>query len=190
MIPFSRRSVLTLTLTAALTLFAGPQSVLAENLAERKEIDANADAALAMLFENNKQARPLSEKANAILIFPKITEAGIVGIGGMRGKGVLREDGESKFYYRTTSLTLGVNVGFETHGYVVMFMTPQAADKFASADTFKFGGAGEVTIIKDGVSDEIDSLTLKNDAAAFIFDEKGVRLDLTLDGTKINKMDI
>lgn len=187
---FTRRAMLTTSATAAMALFAGTGILKAEDLAQRAEIDAAADAALAKLLAENKHAKALADKASAFLIFPKITEVGIAGVGGKRGKGVLRQAGNSLAYYRTTSVNFGAEIGFETHGYVVMFMTQPAAQRFASKSRFEFGATEELTVFKAGETLDANTENLKTEVVAFVFNEKGAMLNLTLEGTNINRMDI
>lgn len=189
MTPFSRRAFMSLAATSSLALLAGVGMASAENLEKRAKIDAKADASLEKLLAGNKHARALAEKASAMLIFPSITEAGIVGVGAKRGKGVLRQGDKSLAYYRTTSVSFGLELGFETHGYVVMFMTHDSAQKFASHASLNLGAQAEITVYR-GVAAEVTTQSMKSEVVAFIFDEKGLILDLTLEGTKINQMHI
>jgi len=186
---FSRRAFITMATVSTLALFAGTNPASAENLAKRAKIDAKADAALEKLLSGNNHARALAEKASALLIFPSITEAGIVGIGAKRGKGVLRQGDKSLGYYRTTSVSFGAEVGFETHGYVVMFMTHDAAQKFATHAELDLGAQAEIAVYR-GVAAEATAQSLNSEIVAFIFNEKGAILDLTLEGTNINLMHI
>lgn len=186
----SRRSFLAISAVSAAALFAGSGFAFAEDLAKRAEIDAEADTALAKLLSENTHAAELAKKASAFLIFPKVTEVGVVGIGAERGSGVLRQNDESLAYYHTTSANFGLELGFATHGYVVMFMTQPAAQKFASSQKFQFGGEGQITVFKAGATAEANTTNLKTEVVAFVFDEKGAIINLTLEGTTITRWDI
>jgi len=190
MFNFTRRDVLRNTACASLALVAGANASFAKDMEKRAKIDADADAAFASLISDNDAARALSEKASAFLIFPKITEIGIAGIGAERGTGVLRQNGESLAYYHTTSASFGIELGFATHGYVVMFMTREAAQDFASKRTYEFGGEGQITVFKAGATADANTTNLKTEVVAFVFDEKGAMINLTLEGTAITLADI
>lgn len=71
-----------------------------------------------------------------------------------------------------------------------MFMTREAAQDFASKRTFKFGGEAEVTVFNAGATADANTMNLKTEIVAFVFDEKGAMLNLTLEGTAITQMDI
>lgn len=186
---FSRRTFIATAATSTLALVAGAGIASAENLEKRRKIDAAADESLQKLLAGNKHAKALAEKATAFLIFPRISEAGIVGIGGKRGKGVLRQGDKSLAYYRTTSVSFGAELGFEQHGYIIMFMTHDSAQKFASSSHVDVGAQADITVYR-GVAAEATTQSMKSEVVAFIFNEKGAILDLTLEGTVINQMKI
>ncbi|MEO9777434.1 MAG: YSC84-related protein [Sedimentitalea sp.] len=186
----NRRKFLKFGIVASFALYAGAQGVAAENLAERAEIDMASDKVLQALLDSNTEAKTLSSTALAMLIFPKVTETGLAGIGGKRGKGVLREDGKSIAYYRTTSLSFGAQMGFETHGYVAMFMTQAALEDFTAKDDYEVTAQSEITVMDESSSAQTNITASNSSIVVFVFDEKGARLDLTVDGTKINRMDI
>lgn len=189
MTSFSRRVFMATATTSALALFAGTGVANATNDKKRAKIDAQADAALEKLVAGNSQAKAFAEKATALLIFPRIGEAGIAGVGAKRGRGVLRQADKSLAYYRTTSVSFGLELGFETHGYVIMFMSHEAAQNFATYEELNLGAQAEITIIR-GAAAEVTTTSLKSDVVAFIFDEKGAIMNLTLEGTVINRMNI
>ena len=70
------------------------------------EISADAQAALASLYKNVAGA-----KAHAILVFPKVTKAGL-GIGGQHGDGALIKGGKAVAYYSTSGASIVVVVYF------------------------------------------------------------------------------
>ncbi|MDU9004557.1 lipid-binding SYLF domain-containing protein [Sedimentitalea todarodis] len=186
----SRRRFLEFGVTVGLTACLGAHGAMAENLAERAEIDKASDTVLQVLLASNAEAKTLSESALAMLIFPKVTETGLAGIGGKRGKGVLRENGKSIGYYRTTSLTFGAQMGFETHGYVAMFMKQIAIRDFTAKDDYEVTAESEITVMDESSSARTSLSGTNPGIVVFVFDEKGARLDLTVNGTKINRMDI
>ena len=66
------------------------------------KIDNDVDFALDKLLKSSPTATELSEKAKAILVFPKILKAGL-GIGGHFGEGALRKEGKTIAYYNTAA---------------------------------------------------------------------------------------
>lgn len=87
--PENRRRFLEIGAAAFCALQVSTRGVLAENLGERAETDMASDKVLQALLDSNAEAKTLLSTALAMLIFPKVTETGLAGIGGKRVKGVL-----------------------------------------------------------------------------------------------------
>ena len=70
-------------LLASLTFFFG-----FAHAESRVELDRSARSVLNQLIASNANAKKLSEKAIATLVFPVVTKAGLI-VGGQYGDGVL-----------------------------------------------------------------------------------------------------
>ena len=81
---------------AALIVIGGPSAIAAD---DKAEIARDSQAALTSLYANVPAAKALGAKATAILVFPKITKAGL-GIGGQHGDGALMKGGSPVAYYK------------------------------------------------------------------------------------------
>ena len=79
-------------------LVVGAPSAIAQ---DKAEINKDSQAALASLYASVPAAKALGAKATAILVFPKITKAGL-GIGGQHGDGALIKGGTPVGYYSTS----------------------------------------------------------------------------------------
>ena len=181
-----RRFTSTLAAIVATIWFAA--SATSAYAADDAEVDALANVAISKLYEENAAAKELSEDAVAQLIFPKITKAGL-GVGGEVGKGVLRIGDAKDGYYRTLSVSIGAQAGFQTYGYVIMFMTQEALDEFKSKKGFELGVDGSVAVIDTGATVEIDTTSIEEDTIAFVFDESGLMASATIEGSKITRLD-
>lgn len=163
-------------------------TVMPVSAADNAEVDALANASLEKLYQENAAAKELASSAVAKLIFPKITKAGL-GVGGEVGKGVLRVGDLKDGYYRTVSLSIGAQAGFQTYGYVILFMTQDALDNFKSKKGFELGVDGSVAVIETGASVEVDTTNIKADTIGFVFDEAGLMANATIEGSKITRLD-
>jgi lipid-binding SYLF domain-containing protein len=181
---FSRRTLLA---GAAALALAGPAA--AKDPARRKAIDAAATPALKQLLAENRFAAALAKKAHAHLIFPKITKVGLI-IGGGAGDGVLRIRGKSVAYYEHGGVSIGLQAGVQTYGYVLMFQSKEALTKFQAKSGFALGADASVLVVDAGGSGVADTTNQKVDIVAFIFDEAGVMLKLSVAGTTYTKLDI
>lgn len=155
--------------------------------ASKKKIDKRVVEAIAEFKDKVSGAEELLNKAAGFLIFPKVTKAGI-GIGGERGEGALIIGGNTVDYYRTTSASVGLQLGFQTRKQFMFFMTDDALDGFRNSSGWEVGVDGSVALIEIGAGGAIDTNTIDQPVIGFILSNKGLMYNLTLEGTKIKKI--
>ena len=158
------------------------------NAASAAAIDADADAALMKLYEHKPVAKMLSEKAAAVLIFPNIVKAGFI-VGGQYGQGCLRKKGKTVGYYSSAAGSYGLQAGAQSFGYVMFLMTDSAVKYLNKSDGWEIGVGPSIVVVDEGIAKNLTSTTLKSDVYAFIFDQKGLMYNLTLEGSKFSKLD-
>ncbi len=154
------------------------------------EIDAGVDETLDRFFYRIGGARELARKSVGILVFPSIVKAGF-GFGGEYGEGALRLRGErgSVAYYNTISASFGFQLGVQERSVIIMFMTPEALDQFRRTAGWRVGVDGSVAIVTVGIGGSVDSNKITSPVVGFILDPKGLMYNLTLEGTKISRID-
>lgn len=76
----------------------------------RADLDRSARSVLNQLLASNANAKKLSEKAIASLVFPVVTKAGFI-VGGQYGDGVLFREGRPVAYYNTAGGSYGLQAG-------------------------------------------------------------------------------
>lgn len=155
------------------------------NAATAEDLNKDAAQALNSLYRTNPVAESLSKKAKAILVFPKIIKAGLV-FGGSYGEGVLTKGSQFSGYYNSVSASWGWQAGAESYGYVVFLMTNEAVEYLDTSKGWEIGVGPTVVVVDEGVGKNISSLTLKDDAYAFIFDQQGLMASVSIEGTKIS----
>jgi lipid-binding SYLF domain-containing protein len=170
-------------LTALLVLAAPP--AVAEDTAA--EISKNSNAALQSLYAQLAGAKALGDKATAILVFPRITKAGL-GIGGQSGEGALIRGGKTVGYYRTSGASIGLQAGAQTYGYAMFFMNEKALQALDKADGFEVGVGPSVVVMDEGMAKNATTITMKDDIYAFVFGQKGLMAGLGIQGNKISKI--
>jgi lipid-binding SYLF domain-containing protein len=156
--------------------------------ADAREIDVSANVALEQFQKEVKGANQFLEKANGYLIFPKVVKAGL-GIGGEYGEGVLRIGGKTVAYYSTAAASIGLQLGVQKKSVIIVFLTKEALSKFSRSDGWEVGVDGSVALIKVGAGGSIDTTNLKDPIVAFVFGQKGLMYNLTLEGSKFTKLD-
>jgi lipid-binding SYLF domain-containing protein len=169
---------------AIIALFASTVSLAASKV----EIDASVSTALKKWHAINPNHRELASKAAGMLVFPRVTKGG-VGIAGEYGEGVLRVNHQTVGYYSLSSASVGLTLGIAKHSEIILFMTQEALDKFTNSKGWSIGADTEVALIKAGAGGEYDSETLKKPILGFVFGEKGLIADISLEGSKINSID-
>ena len=139
------------------------------------------------LYGSVELAKLLGTKALAILVFPKVTKAGL-GIGGQYGEGTLLKGGTAAAYYKTTGASFGLQAGGQTYGYAMFFMNAKALDEFVKASGFEVGVGPSVVLIDEGKAKTTTTTTMKDDIYAFVFGQKGLMAGLGIQGNKITKI--
>jgi lipid-binding SYLF domain-containing protein len=179
-----RRALQKFILLAAAVCAFGTISATA-NAATAEELKADAVHSLQALYKTNPLAEKMGRSAKAILVFPHIVKAGLV-FGGSYGEGVLTKGGQFDGYYNSVSASWGWQAGAESYGYVVFLMTDKAANYLANSHGWEFGVGPGVVVVNEGVAKNLSSTTLQSDAYAFIFDQQGLMVNLSIEGTKIS----
>ncbi|WP_439598933.1 YSC84-related protein [Falsiroseomonas sp.] len=181
--PIDRR---TLTRHAALALTGG--SLLSTlprpaHAASRAEIDANTTAALATL-RGMPNTAPLFERAQAVLVFPRIVSGGLI-VGGQYGEGILFRGNERQGYYRIAGASFGLQAGAQVAGLAMFFMTDAALRALQAADGWEIGTGPSVVALDRGVQANVTATTLREPVYAVTFAQEGLMAALAINGTKI-----
>jgi lipid-binding SYLF domain-containing protein len=69
-----------------------------------------------------------------------------------------------------------------------MFMTEEALASFRQTDGWRIDVDGSVAIITIGAGGAIDTNNIRSPVIDFIFDQKGLMYNLTLEGSKISEI--
>jgi len=179
------KNTLATTSLMVLGLFAST-TILADSKAQ---IDASVSSALEKFHALTPENKALADKAAGVLIFPSITKGGI-GVAGEYGEGALQVKGDTVDYYDIGSASVGLTVGIASRSEVVMFMTQKSLDTFRKSNGWKVGVDAGVAVVSMGAGGQYDTKTLQEPIIGFVFGEKGLIGDLSLEGSKITKMKI
>jgi len=153
-----------------------------------REIDSGYQTSIDRLFVTTPGSRELVEKARGVLVFPRVIAAGLV-VGGEYGRGMLRVDGAVDSYYKTTSGSVGLQIGAESRALVFLFMTQDALDRFRASRGWSGGVDASVAFLKLGANGAIDVNTARAPTLAFVMTNSGLMANLTLEGTKVTRIE-
>ena len=152
-----------------------------------KEIDASVETALELFQKEVFAAKDMLAKAKGVLVFPKVYKGGI-GIGAEYGVGALRMNGKTVEYYNTIGGSFGFQLGGQVKSVYLLFMEESALKNFQSSEGWKAGVDGSVALITIGADGSIDTTKTDQPIIAFVLGQKGLMYNLTLEGSKFNKI--
>jgi lipid-binding SYLF domain-containing protein len=165
-------------------------SMSAMNLASAataEDLDKDSRQALQTLYKTEPVAETLSRTAKAVLVFPNIVKAGLV-FGGSYGEGELIEGSKVVDYYNSVSGSWGLQIGAQSYGYAVFLMTDKAIRYIKETKGWELGVGPTVVVVDEGVAKNLSTSSLKEDAYAFIFSQQGLMAGVSIEGTKISRI--
>lgn len=161
----------------------------AEKTTRRREIDSGVQNTLDRLYSSVNGSRDLASRARGILVFPRTLSAGFF-VGGEYGDGALRVGNTTRGYYRTISGSLGWQIGAQSKALIFMFMNQQALDKFLASEGWTAGVDATVAVAKVGANGALDTNTVQQPVVGFALTNAGLMAGLSLEGTKITRLDL
>jgi lipid-binding SYLF domain-containing protein len=180
---FSRFSGLLMSAVIALLLV--PATTFA---ADRSGLERDARNAYNKLVARVPAAKALSREADAVLVFPKITKAGLI-VGGQYGDGVLFRGDKIVGYYNTSGASYGLQAGAQQYGYAMFLMNEKAVHALTKNEGFEVGVGPSVVVVDQGMGKTMTTTTATEDIYAFIFSQKGLMAGVGIQGNKITKIE-
>jgi lipid-binding SYLF domain-containing protein len=155
--------------------------------ASKDQIDERVQNTLTQFDQLNPTNQDLVMRAKGVLVFPHVTKGG-AGVAGEFGEGALLVNGQNVGYYSLSSASVGLTLGVAKHNEIIMFMTQEALDKFTSTKGWAVGADTGVAVLSKGAGGDYDTKTLQRPILGFVFAEKGLIADVSLDGSKITQL--
>lgn len=155
--------------------------------ASAEDLNRATAQALDNLARSNSAAAAVSRSARAVLVFPNIVKAGLV-FGGAYGEGTLMQGGHVKDYYNSVTGSWGLQAGAQSYGYVVYLMNDKAVNYIQKSNGWEIGVGPTVVVVDQGMAKNLSTSTLKEDAYAFIFNQQGLMAGVSIEGTKISRI--
>jgi lipid-binding SYLF domain-containing protein len=177
-----RRCVTTIA-SCAVFLLALSTQAQAESA---KELQTSARQALQSLYKTSPGTAALGKRAAGVLVFPQITRAGL-GVGGHYGSGVLFKGDSAAGYYNTTAASFGIQLGAETFGYAMFFMSQKDLNYLSNSAGWEIGAGASITVLDQGMAESISSSTAQEGIYAAVFAQQGLMGGVSLQGTKITR---
>ena len=67
-------------------------------------------------------------------------------------------------------------------------MNQKAVEYLDRSEGWEIGVGPTVVLVNEGVAKNLSTTTLKDDAYAFVFDQKGLMAGVSIEGTKVSKI--
>lgn len=184
-----RKTICSFVMIALAMILFGLFSVEPSCAATAEEIDAGVDAALDEFKQNAtvKGGAELLQSAKGILVFRRVFEAGFI-VGGEYGEGALRIEGKTVDYYNIVAGSLGFTFGAQAKTIILLFLEDQALSQFRASSGWKVGTDGSVALITVGAGETVDFTKLNDPIVAFVYDNKGLMFNISLEGVKFTKI--
>ncbi|MDQ6683860.1 MAG: YSC84-related protein [Pseudomonadota bacterium] len=154
----------------------------------KREIDQGYQQTLDRLYATTPGSRELVAKSRGVLVFPKVYAAGFV-VGGEYGEGELRVANQVAGYYRTTTGSLGLQIGAQSKALVFIFMNEEALNKFRAGNGWAGGVDASVAVLKAGANGAVDVSAGGASTVAFIMTNAGLMANLNIEGTKVTRIE-
>jgi lipid-binding SYLF domain-containing protein len=156
--------------------------------ATAEDLNKDSRQALQTLDQTNPLAEKLSHSAKAVLVFPNVVKAGLV-FGGSYGEGELIEGTNVIDYYNTVGASWGLQAGAQSYGYAIFLMTDEAVKYLKESKGWELGVGPTVVVVDEGVAKNLSTSSLQDDAYAFIFSQQGLMAGISIEGTKVTKIE-
>ncbi len=156
--------------------------------ASAKEIDTSVEVILDKFKKDVTGAEDILKSAKAVLTFPRVYKGGFV-FGGEYGEGALQVNGKTVDYYSVAAASFGFQLGGQVKTIILAFMQKDALEQFQKASGWQVGVDGSVAVIAIGAGGSVDTTKTNEPIVAFIFDQKGLMYNLTLEGSKFSQLD-
>ena len=183
-----RKIICTPAMTACLLIMFSAFFTVSSYAATAAEIDAGADAALDRFRKDIKGANELLQSAKGVLVFRRVYEAGFI-VGGEYGEGALRINGKTVDYYNLAAGSLGFQIGVQAKTIILCFLKEPALKQFRTSSGWKVGLDGSVAVITVGAGEAVDFTKLNDPIVAFVFDNKGLMFNISLEGAKFTRIE-
>lgn len=151
------------------------------------KLDREVDLAIKKFETDVEGGAKFLTKVKGYLVIPSVIKAGFI-VGGEHGKGALRINGTTKYYYSLTSASIGYQIGAQEHSVLIAFLSEASLHNFMQSNGWEAGVDGSIAVSDWGKSGDISSISYEKPIIAFMYGSKGLMAGATVKGTKFQKI--
>jgi len=170
-----------LDIAAVGLLLATACATAPDTLAERRSLDANAEATLETMTARDPGLNQLLEGAAGYAVFPGIGKGGVLA-GGAHGIGVVYERGTQIGYAELNQASIGAQLGGQSFSEVIVFRDRRGLDRL-KADNFDLGADASAIAVTSGAA---AGAQFERGVAVFVLPRGGLMVDLSVHGQQID----
>jgi lipid-binding SYLF domain-containing protein len=152
-----------------------------------KAIDQSVNAALTRFDADLKGADKLVRSAKGALVFPGVVQGGVI-VGGEYGEGALRIGGRTVNYYSIAAASFGLQLGAQKKDIIILFMDQNALNNFQNSQGWTVGVDGNITLVTLAAGASVDTMKLNQPILGFVVGQTGLMGGISLQGSKITKL--
>ncbi len=141
----------------------------------------------AKFYQEFKGGQELLKKAEGYLVFPEVYDAGFF-VGGKYGYGALVRHDAIAYYYKIYSTSVGLKAGIQKYSLIVVFLTKESIKRFLNKEEWKIGIDSKLTFTNWHEGIDINSMDLKKDTLVIPFNQAGIMLNISFEGTVFQKL--
>ena len=183
----TKRVFTILAFVACLTFISMSFLATTSSAKTAKEINSEVNAALKLFSQHVKGGKEFLNAAKGVLVIPNIVKAGL-GVGGEYGEGAMRIGGKTVEYYSLAAGSVGLQIGAQKTNLILVFMQDEALKNFRKSSGWKAGVDGSVAFIDVGAGKSLDTVNIKDPIVAFMFGQRGLMANATVEGAKFTKL--
>jgi len=172
---------------AGCTTSSGGSDSTTSKASKHQAIDSNVEGTMYRLYSLVKGSQELVSKAQGVLVFPSVLQAGFI-VGGQYGEGALQVRESTVGYYSTASGSVGLTAGAQSKAMIFLFMTQGALEQFRSSKGWSVAGDASVALVKVGANGAIDTTTATAPVEVIVLTNSGLMADVSLAGTKVSPL--
>jgi len=170
-----------LSIAAAALLLATACATTPDTPAQRRSLEANADATLETMTARDPGLNQVLAQATGYAVFPSIGKGGFLA-GGAHGIGVVYERGKPVGYAELHQASIGAQLGGQTFSEIIVFRDQRGLDRL-KADNFDVGGDMSAVAITAGAA---AGAQFERGVAVFVLPRGGLMVDLSVHGQQID----
>jgi len=141
------------------------------------ELESDSEDAMSTMIQNAPKLQSFFDNAYGLVIFPKVTKAGLA-IGGAAGKGLVYKNNEVMGIAKLKQASFGLQAGGQQYSEVIFFENEESFDHFINGN-LKFNAQASAVAITEGASVDV---AYHNGVAVFTQVKGGLMYEASIGG--------